>query len=239
MTWNKMLLLFAMPIVLMAFRKDDPVKLKFNNFIVLKVPEPSGIAVAPKGNSYFIVSDDAAAVYEIDLSGKILRSSATLGIDLEAICARPDFLYVSDETPRKIYQLDYATLQVTRTFHVPYSGGRNKGFESLTYNEAKKCFVLITERDPVYIIELDHDFRQINEYRWKHARDVSSATYFNGSFWILSDEDMTVFKCNPANYEIQAQYKINVHNPEGIAFHDGKMLILSDDMERLYYFNQP
>jgi uncharacterized protein YjiK len=122
---------------------------------------------------------------------------------------------------------------------VPYSGGRNKGFESLAFNEHKSCFVLITEKDPCIIIELDKDFRPTNEIRWTLARDISSATYYDNHIWLLSDEDMTVFKCNPKNYEVHSKWKINVHNPEGIVFHKEKMLIVADDLERLYYFTQP
>jgi uncharacterized protein YjiK len=221
----------------LAFAKIP--SLKFTSWMSIKVPEPSDIAMAPDGESYYVVSDDQAAVYQLDLDGNVIRKSRTLGIDLEAVCARPDFLYAVDETPRKVYQLSYENLEVTRTFNVPYSGGRNKGYESITYNEAKKCFVLITEKDPIIIVELDHDFRQINELYWKHARDISSATYHNGFIWLLSDEDMTVFKCDPKNYAIIQQWRINVHNPEGIVFNGKEMLIIADDLERLYRFNHP
>lgn len=213
--------------------------LKFTSWISIKVPEPSDIALAPDSQSYYVVSDDQAAVYQLDLEGRVLRQSKTLGIDLEAVCARPDFLYVVDETPRKIYQLNYNNLEVNRTFNVPYSGGRNKGYEAIAYNETKKCFVLITEKDPVIIFELDLDFRQINEMYWKNARDISSATYYNGFMWLLSDEDMTVFKCDPKSYEIIQQWRINVHNPEGIVFNGKQMLIIADDLERMYFFNNP
>lgn len=239
MIWKKYLLYLVVVLVFSAFKKDQTPKIYFESWISLKIPEPSDIALAPDGRSYFIVSDDDAAVHEINLDGIVLRKSKTLGIDLEAVCARPNFLYVVDETPRKIYQLDYTSLEILRTFHVPYSGGRNKGYESITYNEHKKCFVLITEKDPIYIIELDHDFRPINELRWHNSRDISSATFHDGFVWLLSDEDMTVFKCAPENYEILAKWKINVHNPEGIVFHNGKMLLVADDLERLYFFNQP
>lgn len=236
MTLSKLFLYLGVMLTFASFKKDKTPKLFYNDWITLKIPEPSDIALSPLGQSFYVVSDDQAAVYEIDMTGKVIRQSKTLGIELEAVCARPDFLYVVDETPRKVFQLDYNTLEVVRTFHVPYSGGRNKGFESITYNEKKKCFVLITEKDPIYIFELDADFRQINEYRWKNARDISSATYYADHVWLLSDEDMTVFKCSPDNYEVIANYKINVHNPEGIVFHDSKMHIVADDLERLYYF---
>lgn len=237
MTLKRSILFLSIALIFSAFKRDKTPRLRYSSYISIRVPEPSDVALSPQKNSLYIVSDDEAAVFELDFNGKILRRSETLGIDLEAVCARPDFLYVADETPRKIYQLDYNTLKVTRTFSVPYSGGRNKGYESLTYNETKKCFVLITEKDPIYIFELDHDFRQINEIRWKKARDISSATFHDGFIWLLSDEDMAMFKCDPNTYDVISKFRINVHNPEGIAFHDGKMFIAADDLERLYFFN--
>ncbi len=239
MNSNRFLVLAGIALALSAFAFSKIPMLKFTSWTSIKVHEPSDIALAPDGLSYYVVSDDDAAVYQLDLEGKVMRKSKTLGIDLEAVCARPDFLYVVDETPRKVYQLNYANLEVNRTFSVPYSGGRNKGYEAITYNETKKCFVLITEKDPIIIFEFDHDFRQINEMYWKHARDISAATYHNGFVWLLSDEDMTVFKCDPKSYEILAQWRINVHNPEGIVFKDKEMLIIADDLERLYRFNHP
>ena len=235
----KFLVYISIALIFFSFKKDGTPKMYFDSWISLKIPEPSDIALSPNGSTFYVVSDDKAAVYEIELSGKVLRKSATLGIDLEGVCARPDFLYVVDETPRKIYMLNYDNLEVARTFHVPYSGARNKGFESITYNEVKKCFVLITERDPIYIIELDEDFRQINEIRWKEARDISAATFHENHVYLLSDEDMTVFKCDPQDYKVLSKWKINVHNPEGIVFFKDKMLIISDDLERLYYFIFP
>jgi uncharacterized protein YjiK len=239
MKFKRFWVLAGLTLALSVFAFSKIPMLKFTRWTSLKVHEPSDIALANDGLSYYVVSDDDAAVYQLDLEGKVLRKSKTLGIDLEAVCVRPDFLYVVDETPRKVYQLDYNTLEVIRTFYVPYSGGRNKSFESLTYNETKKCFVMITERDPVIIFELDHDFRQINEMYWKNARDISAATYHNGFIWLLSDEDMTVFKCDPKTYGIVSQWRINVHNPEGIVFNGQEMLIVADDLERLYRFNHP
>jgi uncharacterized protein YjiK len=238
---NKIKILTAIILltVLASFKKDKVTKVYHASWKTLNVPEPSDIALAPGNSSYYVVSDDAATVFELDVQGKILRTSKVLGIELEAVCARPDYLYVVDESPRKVYQLSHGDLDVLRTFSVPYSGGRNKGYEAMTYNEEKKCFVLITERDPIYIHEFDHDFRQINEYRWNSARDISSATYLDGFIYLLSDEDMTVFKCNPKNYQVIDKWKIDVHNPEGIVFHNNLMLIISDDLERLYFFNKP
>jgi uncharacterized protein YjiK len=186
-----------------------------------------------------MVSDDDAKIYEVDLNGHVLRSSPTLGIDLEAICIANNVLYVVDETARKVLEINPENWQIIKTHHVAYSGGRNKGFESVGYNSSKACFVLITEKDPIKIIELDYNFSRINEIQWGHTRDISSLTFHTEFAYLLSDEDMTVFRCDPKSYEVVDQWKINVHNPEGLLFLKEELLILSDDLERLYRFEIP
>lgn len=215
-------------------------QLKFESSISLKIPEPSDIALSPSKNSFYIVSDNAI-VYETDLQGTVLRKSEVIkGIDFEAVWADEKYVYVVDETTRKIHLLEHKDLKHIKTLNFTYSGGRNKGFESITYNKAKQAFVLITETEPSVIFETDSNFVQLNEKEWNHSRDVSAATYHQDHIWILSDEDMTVFKCDPLTYEVVGKWKINVLNPEGIVFDSSnRMIILSDDLERMYFFSHP
>lgn len=223
-----------------AQKKNKIQTIKFQSSISLKIPEPSDIALAPNGNSFYIVSDDAI-LFETDLQGNALRKSTEIkGIDFEAIHADEKYIYVVDETTRKIHLYNHTDLKHVKTLSFPYSGGRNKGIESITFNQAKNAFVLITEADPCLIFETDSNFVQRNEITWKHSRDVSAATYHDNHIWLLSDEDMTVFKCNPLTYQVVEKWKINVLNPEGIAFDKTeRMIILSDDLERMYFFTNP
>jgi len=206
----------------------------------IAVSEPSDICLHPNGDSFFIVSDDGF-LFETDLKGNILRKADYKGLDTEAVYADDNYVYAVEEFTRKIRLLDIKTLQVVRTLHYPYSGGRNKGYEAFTFNKAKNVFVLLTEKDPIYLFELNRDFQIINEVNLnKIARDISAATYYRDHLWLLSDEDMTVLKLNPISYTIVDKWQIPVLNPEGIAF-DGKgnMMIISDDMQRMYFFESP
>lgn len=203
-----------------------------------EVSEPSDICLHPSGKSFFVVSDNGF-LYEVDFQAEILRQADYLGYDCEGVFADDNFVYVVEEMTRKVKIFDIQTLTLQRTIYVPYSGGRNKAYESITFNQAKGVFVLFTEKDPIYLFELNKDFQVVNEIRMdKLARDVSGVTFYNNHLWVLSDEDRTIFKLNPKTYTVVDSWRLNVVNPEGIAFDkEGNLYILSDDMERMYIYS--
>ncbi|MEO8769406.1 MAG: SdiA-regulated domain-containing protein [Ferruginibacter sp.] len=214
-------------------------KLMFTGKNDIKVPEPSDICLTPSGNGLYIASDEGG-LYETDLHGKIIRKSSLVGTDFEGVYSNDNFVFVMDESARKVYKLDHKDLKSVATFELPYNGARNAGFESITFNEKKNVFVTVSEKHPVTIFEYDETFHKVNEVKFNAARDISSATWHDGNIWLLSDEDMKIFRLDPMTYEITEKYSINVLNPEGIAFDkEGKLIICSDDMRKLYYYNKP
>jgi uncharacterized protein YjiK len=225
--------------LLAAASKERIPLLQAERFVVLRIPEPSDLCMDANGTGFYIVSDNAI-LYHTDLEGNVLKSTGVDGIDFEAVMFRNNQILVMDETPRKILFYDPNTFEKVRQVPLNYSGGRNKGFEAITYNFAINQYIAITERDPVYIRQLNDDFAVTNEVEFTHARDISAATFHQGHLWLLSDEDMTIFKLHPQTFKVIAKWRVKVHNPEGLAFDDfGNMYILSDDMERLYYFKAP
>jgi len=216
------------------------VKIKPEKKISIQVPEPSDVCLSPVTNTFFIVGD-GGFLFETDTQGTIIRKANFSGLDCEGVFADDQFVYVAEEFSRKIRIFDLKTLELVRTINVPYSGGRNKAYEAITYNKAKGKFILFTEKSPIYLFELDSDFKTVNEIELTGiARDVSAATYYNDFLWILSDEDMTVFKLDPNSYKVLAKWKLPVLNPEGLTFDkDGNMVVLSDDLQKIYYFQNP
>ncbi len=219
---------------------QKPIKIKPERKIHLSIPEPSDICLHPNGKSFFIVSDNGL-LFETDLEGKVIRQADYKGLDSEGVYANDKYVFVAEEFSRKIQVFDIETLKVIRTVYLPYSGGRNKSYEAITYNKTKNKFVLLTEKDPIYLFELDDDLNITNQIDLGNfSRDVSAVTYYNNHIWFLGDEDMTVYKANPNTYEVISSWKLPIINPEGIAFtENGEMVILSDDMELLYYFPNP
>jgi uncharacterized protein YjiK len=215
------------------------IKLKPQKSIAIAIPEPSDICYNPKTDTFFIVSDNGI-LFETDHDQKIIRKVAEKDADFEAVYADGQFVYAVDETHRNIYRYD-ETLNRIGIANVPFSGGRNRGYEAITFNKSKNSFLLLTEKDPITLFELDANFKITNQIDLSRlARDISGATYYNDFLWLLSDESMRLIKLNPATYEVLGQWSLPVINPEGIAFDkDGTLLVTCDDMQRIYYFNNP
>ena len=215
-------------------------KLKPTKWISVDIPEPSDICYNPKTDSFFIVSDNGI-LFETDKSGKIIRKMIQKDTDFEAVYANEKNIFCVDESGRNIYEYDLLTFINTQIINKPFAGARNKGYESLTFNYSKNVYVLITERDPAVLFELDVNFTTIKQVDISNiARDISSATYHDGFVWLLSDEDMQILKINPETYKVVSKWKIPVLSPEGITFDkDNNIMITSDDLQRIYYFNNP
>ena len=88
---------------------------------------------------------------------------------------------------------------------------------------------------------LDSNFKINNQIDLSNiARDISSAYYYQNALWLLSDEDMMLIKLNPQTYEVIQKWSLPVINPEGFTFDkDGNLIITCDDMQRIYFFNNP
>lgn len=230
------LMLFAMD----ASAQRQCVRLKPVKSVSLSVPEPSDICYNPVSDTFFIVSDDGI-LSETGHDGKTIRKINQTDTDFEAVYCDDHAVYAVDETHRNIWQYDLITLKPIRTLNIPYSGGRNRGYEAFTANKTKNLHLIFTEKNPAWLFELDNDFKIVNQVDISGlAADIAAATYHGKFLWLLSDEDMAVLKLDPITYEVVGKWKLPLINPEGIAFDkDGRMLITCDDMQRLYYFDNP
>ena len=235
---NTILLIIILFSVLACSQKIQ--KLKPINWVSVDIPEPSDICYNPKTDSFFVVSDNGI-LFETDKNGKIIRKIIQKDTDFEAVYANEKNVFCVDESGRNIYVYDLLTLTNTQTINKPFAGARNKGYESLTFNTDKNIYLLITERDPAVLFELDKDFRTLKQVDGsKVAKDISAATYHDGFVWLLSDQDMQIIKINPETYEVVSRWNIPVLSPEGITFDkDNNIMITSDDLQRIYYFNNP
>lgn len=215
-------------------------KLKPVRWIAVSIPEPSDLCYNSKTNTFFIVSDNGI-LFETDRECKVIRQVKESNTDFEAVYSDESYVYAVDETHRTISIYDSTTLTKNNVIQVPYSGGRNKGYEALTFNKSKNRFVLLTEKDPVLLFELDIQFKITNQIDLSGvASDISAATYYNDFLWLLSDEDMMILKLDPLTYTVLGKWSLPVINPEGFAFdHEGNILVTCDDMQRVYYFNNP
>ena len=238
MKHSKILLIFTIFSLVACGQKVQ--KLKPVNWVSIDIPEPSDICYNPKTDTYFIVSDNGI-LFECDNDLKIIKQNNQQNTDFEAVYANESNVFCVDESGRNIYGYKISDFSNTQVISKPFAGARNKGYESLTYNNDRNIFIIITERDPAILFELDKDFKTINQVDISDiAKDISSATYHEGFLWLLSDEDMQIIKLDPISYKVISQWKIPVLSPEGITFDkNNNIVITSDDLQRVYYFNNP
>ncbi len=228
-----LILSFLLPF-LVSFQK--PIKLKPIKSFHLSISEPSDVCLKPGKDGYFVVSDNGL-LFETDLEWKVTRKADYSGYDFEGVYADNKYVYVVEERSRKIVYFDINTLKKIKTVEIPYQGGRNKGFESLTWNGHKKCFVSVTEKDPTTLFEFDENFRQIAQYDFKIASDISAAHFHDGKIYLLSDEDRSIFRLHAETYALEKTWKLGILNPEGMVFGpDGTLFVISDDLEKVYQF---
>jgi uncharacterized protein YjiK len=211
-------------------------KFNFDSFKSLnKIPEPSDI-VYDKESSHFYIVSDHGKLFETDLTGKIIRKAPKEGLDFTGVEVKDSFIYVSDETARKIYKYRKSDLAFVKDYEVSWGGAFNRAFKSIAYNDTKKCFVLVS-RDPVTIVEYDDKFHQIEKYPFHGVQDMSGARWYKDNLYLLSNKDDCIIKCDPATYEAKEYYNISVLNPEGLAFDaEDNLRITSDGLQRLYFF---
>lgn len=214
------------------------IKLKYNKSVAVSIPEPSDITVDSLTGRIFIVSDKGGYA-EIDQQGNTIQFIQAGLSDCEAVTIDNGTLLVVEERNRMIHQFEIDGGKEEKVIEIPYSGGRNKAYESICKISNDK-YLLITEKDPVWIFELNTEFHIVNRIRPQVKRDISAACWHNGRLWLLSDEEASVHLMSTDFKTVEKSFRVNVNNPEGLAFlKTGEMLILSDDYARLYFFGNP
>jgi uncharacterized protein YjiK len=202
----------------------------------LKIDEPSDICMTSDDPSHFYVVGNRGNIAVIDSNGNVISNSKQNGSDYEGCCVKDHQLYVFDESFRRISVMDETTGKTKKNMVVPYMGARNKAYEGITYNPIEKKFIAVIEK-PATIYELNEQLQVTNEIRFKGAWELSAVTYHDHFLWLLSDESHKVMKVNPDTYDVVDQWTIPVVNPEGISFDaNGNLLIVSDDLGKLYKF---
>lgn len=228
---NLIFLFFPLGLFAQETTHLKPIK-KYN----LSIPEPSDICISPDQKTIYIVSDDGG-LFECNTEGVVLRKYTKDLIDAEGVYCDDQFVWVVEERTRLIKKFDRITLQLISSVYVPYEGGRNKAFESIT-KDKEGNWMLITERDPVWMIRYTNEFKEISRIKIPTESDVSAACRFQNKLYLLSDESAEIWETNELNGEILKKYKIPVLNPEGLAIGDDETIyVLSDDGHQLYLFN--
>lgn len=198
--------------------------------------EPSGICYDKSDKTYYVVSDKGSIVH-FDADFKVLNKESFKGEDFEAVCINNNLLVISNESARKIYMINKRNLKKIKTIHLNLKGELNKGVEALTYIPELNQYVLLTEAPPIKLLLLNDQFLEVKQLTFSGLSDVSDVTYYNNHLYILSDEDEKILKMN-LNLSIVQEFSVPVTNPEGLCFDDKKLIIASDKLHKLYFFDK-
>lgn len=232
MTFKNLVFLFT----LSAFFCSAQEKIKPFTKFHTNVPEPSDIAYSPDFSKFYI-ANDGGVIYVTDTLGKKTGCAKVQGIDFEGLYADEKYIYAADERTRRVMVYDQADLKLVRQNEIAYLGGMNAGYEAITFNAKKNCFVISTEKNPVWFFELNSDLVKINEVKLKIASDISALCYHDNFMYALSDEDQCVLRLDPVSYEVLRKWRIPVTNPEGMTFDkQGNLVIVSDFEQTIFKF---
>ena len=177
-------------------------------------------------------------LFECDHTGAIIRKAKAQGLDFEGVEIYGQSVYVSDESGRKVYRYRKSDLALEKIYPVSWGGPMNKSYESISWNYAKNCFVLIAEL-PATVVEYDTAFHEIARHALHFARDINGCRWYKNKLYMVSSGNAAVFRCDPLTYQPEEAYQVKIINAEGLAFDTaGKLYITSDREQRLYFFNQ-
>ncbi len=212
------------------------------NSYEIEVEEPSGLTFNKDGTSLYIVSDSPTnKVYKTDLFGKIIKKLDYKGSDIEGVCFdhRDSTIWIIEEIQYKLIHLDSKGKEIGY-FATEFSGDFTNGFEGICYNSNTKSLIIVNEKMPGVLIEIDAQFREKSPVLLSIAKDYSGICYdpISGNYLILSDESQKIYLWNKIEGVIET-YKLNIPKAEGIAFnpHTRKIYIVSDSENQLFVFD--
>lgn len=231
------LLAFCIPLALSGQKAP---MLKYSAKQTLKnISEPSDVCLSADKQHLYIVSDDGI-LFETDLHGAVIRSVKGNLTDAEGVYADAAYIYVADEFSRNIELFRTADLSYVRSVHVSSNAARNSAFEAITWDPHRHLFYLFTEKNPITLVMLSEDMRETGRRDLLFRGDISAACFHKGKLWLLNDEEMEVMRVDPETFAVEMKWRVPVINPEGLAFlPDGKMIIISDDLGKMYVFPDP
>lgn len=202
----------------------------------LSINEPSGLSYSADKESLYIVSD-RGMIYEISLTGNIIKEFSFTGDDFEGVTVDPltSDIYVCEEGKGKIIKLDKnGTYQ--SSYDILNNPG-NTGLEGLAYNTELDEFYLLKEKKQGLLIKysIENDLKLLINLNF--STDYSGIFYNNASnkIWIVSEESRTLTQCTLNGVKIKS-YDLPISGVEGIVVNDEETIayVVSDPNNKLY-----
>lgn len=203
------------------------------------VPEPSGLIYNWKNNTLMTVSDQNSTVYEMDFTGRIIKSMVIPSSDMEgiALSANCDTMYIAEETKELIttYLINGTKLS---SFPVNVATEVKHGPEGVTIDKYNHIFVL-NEKLPMMILEYDQG-KEVSRKEINYSTDCSDIFYEDSTdcFWIISDESQLVYKLSRSG-ALLGEWSVPFTKGEGLTIVQNRIYIVNDMDGKLYIFDKP
>lgn len=186
----------------------------------LLVTEPSGLAFGPDNQTLLTVSDNTNQVFEISLTGEIIRTWDYQGNDLEGVTFNPydRTIAIAEERERNVVILDYDSDEILGDYHINISmGSENSGLEGIAFNTNNRLYYILNETNPGELILWTPADGIISETELFFAEDYSGIFVDEQAslLWIVSDLSKYLYACD-YNAEPQIKYSLSASKFEGV-----------------------
>jgi hypothetical protein len=210
--------------------------LELSRFSLPTIQEPSGLAIHPKSNHLWTVSDETGGIFDLGIDARApeeAHSHLAFQItdfeenDLEGIAFIDGNACILVESQRRMLCYDQSWTQVSnQRIEGPYTPQKdNKGPEGLS-NDG----IILNEGFPTAISNTGRILRL--------GTDVSGIAKDGEFYWILSQTDATISLLN-SEFILLHTYSFPDEGLEGIVVHGSEMFLVSDPNSMLYHVRTP
>ncbi|MBT5529955.1 MAG: hypothetical protein HOK35_12410 [Cytophagia bacterium] len=202
----------------------------------IQIEEPSGLAYSKDKLSLYTVSDQGK-IYQISLTGDVLRELPFKGDDFEGITVDSETseICICEEREGNLIKLDSIGV-FQSTYDILQTPG-NSGLEGLTYNHSDEVYYMLKEKMQGTLIKYDVKSNSVTQLVLGFAHDYSGLFYhhISNTIWIVSDESRTLTRCTTEGIALKI-YDLPISGVEGIVVNDDETeaYVVSDPNNKLY-----
>ena len=186
----------------------------------LTVTEPSGLAFGPDNETLLTVSDNTNQVFEMSLTGEVIKTWDYQGNDLEGVTFNPNdrTIAITEERERNVIILSYDSGEELGDYHINISmGSENSGLEGIAFNNNNRLYYILNEANPGELILWTPSGGILSETMLTFAEDYSGiyVDHTASTLWIVSDLSKYLYACNYKG-DPQMKYPLTASKFEGV-----------------------